>query len=930
MLLKGTAQTCRWLLLDILPGLRLIDPSCGSGAFLAAAMRKLISIYTGLIGPVKMRFAGDTTLRDWLRGIEANHPSIEYYIKKQIIVNNLYGVDLMDEAVDIARLRLFLALVASANSVDDLEPLPNIDFNVLQGNALVGLLRVDEAKAEKGIAAQVAQSSLWSGQSQQSYRAIVEEKNRLVRAYRNTAQTLRAEDLHVLRDDIQAHRAQAYDLLDALLLDDFQALGVKYEQATWDEAKNQEGKPQRRSLTLADIRALHPFHWGYEFDEVMNERRGFDAIITNPPWEALKPQDKEFFSEYSNAISKNKMRIEDLDREKATLLRDPVTREAYLAYLSNFPFQSEYFRSAAQFANQQSVVNGRRTGTDVNLYKLFTEQCFNLLRADGQCGVVLPSGVYTDLGAKQLRVLLFEQTRIEGLICFENRKNIFDGVDSRFKIAILTFRKGGATGRFPAAFMRQDVTQLVDFPRPDDLRLTIKLIERFSPDSLSLVEFQSAMDITISERMTGFPLLGKYLEDTWNARFGTEFHMTNDHHLFMGRAMPGSLPLYEGKMIHQFTDQFAEPRYWVDEAAGRRAVLGKLEDVGQRLAYQQYRLAFRDIARGTDTRTFIATILHPNVFCGNTVILEKDAKLPYDSQLCLLALFNSFVVDYLIRQRVTTHLSFFYVYQLPVPRLTQSDPRFRAIAERAARLICVTPEYDALAATVGLGDHHAGVTDPAARNAIRAELDALVAQLYGLSEEELAHILTTFPNVEQAQKSAVMDAFRALAPNVSDLAVAQFIAQGESDAVEFKVAAAWNAKLGQEDRNGMPAKVVQAVASFLNSRKGGNVIIGVDDKGQVVGIADDIAHADPKRQDCDGYERYLRSKINDVLGASKTLHYAVSFHSVAGCEVCLIAVDPAPGPVYDQYGDLYVRDGNGKKKLSAQQAQEYIKHHWPS
>ena len=66
--------------------------------------------------------------------IEREHPNIEYYVKKSIITNNLYGVDIMEEAVEIARLRLFLALVASAHEIDDLEPLPNIDFNLLPGN----------------------------------------------------------------------------------------------------------------------------------------------------------------------------------------------------------------------------------------------------------------------------------------------------------------------------------------------------------------------------------------------------------------------------------------------------------------------------------------------------------------------------------------------------------------------------------------------------------------------------------------------------------------------------------------------------------------------------------------------------------------------------------------------------------------------------
>jgi len=90
---------------------------------------------------------------------------------------------------------------------------------------------------------------------------------------------------------------------------------------------------------------------------------------------------------------------------------------AWLEYLSRYPHQSAYFRSARQFENQISIVNGKKAGTDINLYKLFTEQCYNLLRDGGQCGIVIPSGIYTDLGTKQLRELLFAKTTDNRPLC---------------------------------------------------------------------------------------------------------------------------------------------------------------------------------------------------------------------------------------------------------------------------------------------------------------------------------------------------------------------------------------------------------------------------------------------------------------------------------------------------------------------------------
>ena len=105
-------------------------------------------------------------------------------------------------------------------------------------------------------------------------------------------------------------------------------------------------------------------------------------------------------------------------------------------------------------------------------------------------------------------------------------------------------------------------------------------------------------------------------------------------------------------------------------------------------------------------------------------------------------------------------MNFFYVYQMPVPRLAEKDKDFMPIVHRAARLICTTPEFDTLAKEVGLKGYKDGVIDPAKRIKIRSELDALVAHLYGLTEEEFAYILTTFPLVDEGVKAATVSAYR--------------------------------------------------------------------------------------------------------------------------------------------------------------------------
>jgi hypothetical protein len=112
------------------------------------------------------------------------------------------------------------------------------------------------------------------------------------------------------------------------------------------------------------------------------------------------------------------MDIKSFEKEKGKLLQDKDLRRAWLDYLNAFPHVSLFYRNSTNYKNQISIVNDKKAGTDINLYKLFTEQCFNLLKPNGDCGIVIPSGIYTDLGTKQLREMLFSQHKYYRVILF--------------------------------------------------------------------------------------------------------------------------------------------------------------------------------------------------------------------------------------------------------------------------------------------------------------------------------------------------------------------------------------------------------------------------------------------------------------------------------------------------------------------------------
>jgi hypothetical protein len=165
----------------------------------------------------------------------------------------------------------------------------------------------------------------------------------------------------------------------------------------------------------------------------------------------------------------------------------------------------------------------------------------------------------------------------------------------------------------------------------------------------------------------------------------------------------------------------------------------------------------------------------------------------------------------------------FYVYQVPVPRLTCKDAAFAPIVNR-------TPDFDDLAQNVGSGSHKNGSTDPTERAKLRAELDGMIAHLYGVTEEEFRHILSTFPLVDQKEKDAALEVYKALSPKPGDQEVAALITKGESAEIEFKSSARWDMRQNKLNKE-MEQIVVKTVAGFMNSETGGMLLIGVEDGG---------------------------------------------------------------------------------------------------
>ena len=249
----------------------VLDPTCGSGAFLFAALNILEPLYTACLETMSSfledlkrsrRKHRPEKMGDFRKILDqvSEHASERYFILKSIIVNSLYGVDIMEEAVEICKLRLFLKLVAQLESYDQIEPLPDIDFNVRAGNTLVGFASMEELKR--------AVAGDWVSES--SLPEIEERAEISDRAFRKFREMQIDHGM-----DAEAFADAKLDLRNRL--DDLRAELDHYLASEYGiSADNLNSYKQWRD-------SHQPFHWFVEFYGIMS-KGGFDVIIGNPPY----------------------------------------------------------------------------------------------------------------------------------------------------------------------------------------------------------------------------------------------------------------------------------------------------------------------------------------------------------------------------------------------------------------------------------------------------------------------------------------------------------------------------------------------------------------------------------------------------------------------------------------------------------------------
>lgn len=731
-------------LLDI----QVVDPAMGSGHFLVAVVDEITMWIVGLLdrnpdAPLAKEIGEDRQRiidEQAAKGIEIDTELLTFNVilKRMVMKRCVYGVDINPLAVELAKLSLWL------DSFTIGTPLTFLDHHIRAGDSLIGLW-LQDLKARKPENTTLdawteSVDSIGNIMQQVSYPADlnVEEVKRSKENYgqiRDAGKPLRTllsmKTAGVIDEGLERRMPRNLPMVEEAVRND------KLNKVVWAE-------PVKKAIEYAD--KFQFFHWELEFpDAFVDERRGFDLVVMNPPWDAVRPFDDEFFSQYHAGFRRIATKAEK-EKIMKTLLRDKNIHQQYEDYANRIQSRITFFKKSGQYDKRGSK------GIAFDSWALFLERAMKLASKMGTLSILIPSSILGNEGATEIRSMILDR-RIRCLYEFENAEGIFPDVHRSYKFVLLVIDNASPMAEFDAAFYLRNIDSLVDHKEKEKfVKLSPAFIRLASPETLSFPEVRRPLDLQVSKIYRSHPLLKDGIASNVHVTILRELNKTESAELF--RTDGRGWRLVEGKTFHQFIPDYEKSVFSILPKDGLEwtAKVREFENSNKEI-HEVPRLCYRMIASSTNVRTMISCIVQPYTFntnlaplvipkIGSRIALGKE----YDRMICYLAgVFNSMTFDFLIRQKVSTSLNYFYVYQTPVPTFADNE-LVSEIVKISARLSCTLEGFESIAKSTGVKP---GILTIKERLELTAKLDALVAHQYGLSRKEYEYIIGTFDSFEK-------------------------------------------------------------------------------------------------------------------------------------------------------------------------------------
>ncbi|EAJ5931299.1 TPA: class I SAM-dependent DNA methyltransferase, partial [Campylobacter jejuni] len=746
---------------------KILDNACGSGHFLVGVLNAITHIvlsdfdhFTNLKELYEEEKENILNyIKDFVQDYEVDESDI---LKRLLLKRIIYGVDLNPFSIELTKLSLWIDSFIFGT------PLSFIEHHIKCGNALINSNLSDFKDLIKQNS-----SNLFTNSITQEFEILQEVFEKL--------DNLKDTNEEQIKQSKQIYQNEITPKLDKLNLylnyintlhfvnkEELQIL----KALSQDDIQNLSQNEQAKAIISKYQKEFNFFNYELEFPEIVENQvfKGFDIIIGNPPWDKTKFSDSDFFpqykSDYRSLIASKKKEIQDNLLAKDYIKQNYEKQKAYINDLS------EYYKKAYPL---------NKGSGDGNLFRLFVEKNLSLLKQDGNLAYVLPSALMFEDGSLTLRKEILENKTLEYFYSFENRQAIFADVDSRYKFALMLIKNTQAnhTHKIKMMFYKTDINSLKN--KDEILTLNLKDIKKLSPTHLALMELKDKQALEILRKSyNAFQNLSfDYID------FRRELDMTNDKDLFIEEFREGLLPLYEGKMIHQFDANFSQTTYFLEKAKfderlkskelyrAKKATGKELNPKLIKYDREFFRLGYRKISRDTDERTLIASLLPKN--CGGAdstysnipkqYVLKDDVIcmdiVPYERILFVLALFNSLVVDFIIRNMVQINVSKSYLERIPLPQPSdeeiQNNEIYKTLAKNALLLQLYNDQnhhFDELKQEFNIKNEEIPKTKKA-YDILRAKNDLLVKELYGLSDDEFSYMISTFKVLNEKQSEYI-------------------------------------------------------------------------------------------------------------------------------------------------------------------------------
>ena len=753
--------------------IRIADIAMGSGHFLVAAVDRVERALSAVLAEPKRKLPGVMAELATLRaaaqaelkklGLEGTQQIEDGQLLRRLIARRcIYGVDLNPLAVELARLSIWI------HSFVPGLPLSLLDHRLVEGNALVGISTLSDAKSHLN----ALTGALVMLDPKEMLSAAVPHLTRLARLSDATPRDV--------ADARQTYRAAsdavspARSLFDAAIAEGVGHPQFRVQVSNILAALANTGQPldlrgtQPHAAILAALAPAKPLHLPVAFPEVfLRPSPGFDVIIGNPPWEKLRVETHEFWARHFPGLRG----IKDTDVRDAEIHRMQKARPDLVALEAGERAESEALRDAMR------ALPGMNTGHP-DLFRAFMARFAQVLAVQGgRYGVVLPGDAFKIKGNGPVRDDLDQRaTRVDVQMLTNRGEWVFKAVDGRKLIALVAVELGaraedGCTYVFRPEHHREDQFRarrldnrverssiwlrryssgLVQPTLPTaDASASMGVVETLmrSPQISAHARFSVRRvyaDVETSRSYKAFYKVKGTENDLWPVYGGDSFDVWQpDTGQYYAQARRGPiLKLVQDKRAstRRGTPYFETPDKWRKDVETHPCL--------------HPRIAYRDITNRTNTRTLVTALIPPDRVLVQSApwVLWTDPKHPTSDEAFLLGVMSSIPSDWWMRRFVEGHVDEEAFTSLRVPDVEPATGLGARVVALAGRLASPDDRFAAWAQAVGVAH---GPLRPDQKQHMIEELDAVVARLYGLSPDQLIHIFNTFHEwTEEAQATS--------------------------------------------------------------------------------------------------------------------------------------------------------------------------------